>query len=613
MKIFLRLIKFCRPIGKYAIPYTIFTILAVVFGLLNYSLLIPLLNVLFGNIEAGELQKMLVKPEFSLSISYGEKLFYYFLSHAIHDNGKMYALQFVTGSVVVSVLLSNLFRYLSSREIETLKIQTVKNLREALFARVVQLDISYFSKEQKGNIMTKLTEDVGRVETSLTNTLSVFFKEPLTLIVYFITLITISYKITLCALAVAPFSAGIISYFVKKLRQDSKEFAESYGRLMSIIDESIGGIRVIKAFAIETFIKDKFKKESTHMSNTFLKAVMRRELASPVSEFFGVVSIAVILLYGGSLVLDKHELTASQFITYIIIFSQIMRPAKTISTALTGAQVGMVSGERVLELLDMPVHVDANPNGKKASLLKNGIKFDDVSFFHGDRAILKNINQTFEAGKMYALVGTSGGGKSTLIDLVVRFYDTSKGNIYWDDHKLSEYDINTLRRQMGIVTQESVLFNDSIYNNIIFGREGVSEDDVIRASKIANAHEFILKTENGYQTYIGERGVRLSGGQKQRICIARAILQNPPLLLLDEATSALDTESEKMVQEALNNLLKGRTSIVIAHRLSTIRQADVILVMDHGQIVEQGQHNELLQIENGIYKRLHAMQAFEES
>ncbi|MBY0425409.1 MAG: ABC transporter ATP-binding protein, partial [Cytophagales bacterium] len=270
MKIFLRLVKFCQPIGRYAIPYTIFTTLAVIFGLLNFSLLIPLLNVLFGNIAPDALEKMLVKPDFSFSISYAEKLFYFYFSHAITDHGKMYALQFVTGAVVISVLLSNIFRYLSSREIESLKIQTVKNLRAALFEKVVQLDVSYFSKEQKGNIMTKLTEDVSKVETSLTSTLSVFFKEPLTMIVYFITLITISFKITVCALAVAPFSAMIISYFVKKLRRDSKEYAESNGRLMSLIEESIGGIRVIKAFANELFIFDKFKKENTHMTNTFL-------------------------------------------------------------------------------------------------------------------------------------------------------------------------------------------------------------------------------------------------------------------------------------------------------------------------------------------------------
>lgn len=608
MKIFLRLIKFCQPIGRYAVPYTIFTTLAIIFGLLNFSLLIPLLNVLFGNIAPDALEKMLVEPTFSWSLAYGEQLFYYYFSHAIHDYGKMYALQFVTASVVTSVLLSNLFRYLSAREIESLKIQTVKNIRDAVFAKVILLDVAYFSKEQKGNIMTKLTEDVGRVETSLTNTLSVFFKEPLTLIVYFVTLITISYKVTLCALAVLPFSAGAISYFVKRLRKDSKEFAESYGRLMSLIEESLGGIRVIKAFANENYITKRFKRESTNMFDAFLRAVLRRELASPVSEFFGVISVAIILLYGGSLVLEKGELTASQFITYIIIFSQIMRPAKTISTALTGAQVGMVSGQRVLEILDHPIEVFNNIHGLKANGLKKELKFENVSFFHGTHPILKNVNQTFEAGKMYALVGTSGGGKSTLIDLIIRYYDPQKGKITWDGEPLDAYELGSVRRNMGVVTQESILFNDTIFENIVFGRTDITEEQVIAAAKIANAHEFIEKTELGYQTPIGDRGVRLSGGQKQRICIARAILQNPPILILDEATSALDTESEKLVQEALNNLLKDRTSIVIAHRLSTIQHADEILVIDKGEIKERGTHETLLSQPNGLYSKLIALQ-----
>jgi len=409
-------------------------------------------------------------------------------------------------------------------------------------------------------------------------------------------------------LAVLPFSAGAISYFVKRLRKDSKEFAESYGRLMSLIEESLGGIRVIKAFANENFITKRFKRESTHMFDTFLRAVLRRELASPVSEFFGVISIAIILLYGGSLVLEKGELTASQFITYIIIFSQIMRPAKTISTALTGAQVGMVSGQRVLDILDQPIEVVSKPGGLTTNTLKSAISFENVSFYHGTHPILKNITQTFETGKMYALVGTSGGGKSTLIDLIIRYYDPQKGVITWDGVPFPDYEISSLRRNMGVVTQESILFNDTIFENIAFGRNEVTKDQVINAAKIANAHEFIEKTENGYETYIGDRGVRLSGGQKQRLCIARAILQNPPILILDEATSALDTESEKLVQEALNNLLKDRTSIVIAHRLSTIQHADEILVIDKGEIKERGTHDDLINHPNGLYSKLIALQ-----
>jgi subfamily B ATP-binding cassette protein MsbA len=584
-------------------------VLSIVFGLLNFTLIIPLLNVLFGTVANSEIQNMIIKPEFSFSANYAIDLFNYHFATIVKTYGKFEALKFVCVIIIISFLFHNLFKYLSQRMMENLKVQTIRNLRNATFDRITTLHLGFFSSTRKGDIMGKIISDVSEVEGSVTSTLAVIFKEPLTLIVYFIGLLIMSTQLTLFTMVVIPISGGIISLIVKRLRKDAKESSESFGRLISIIDEGITGMRVIKAFTAEKYTVDKFRKENNNYTYWNKKMAMRKELASPFSEFTGVLVMSFILLYGGSLVLSNDpELDASVFITYIALYSQIMRPAKALSNSLTGVNRGLAAGERVLELIDTQNEIKERSNPIKLDGLQKSIEFKNVNFAYGEKPILKNISFTLKAGQMIALVGPSGGGKSTIADLIPRFYDPKSGEILIDGHNLKDCSLDSARSLMGIVTQESILFNDTIFNNIAFGKENTSEEDVIKAAKVANAHEFILQTENGYQTIIGDRGVRLSGGQKQRLSIARAVLKNPPLLILDEATSALDTESEKLVQEALNSLMKNRTTLVIAHRLSTIQNADEIIVIQHGQIVEQGNHKQLLDINSGLYQKLNSMQ-----
>jgi ATP-binding cassette, subfamily B, bacterial MsbA len=611
MKIYLRLLFYCRPIAKHAIPYSFFTLFTIIFGVLNFTLVIPLLNVLFGNISPAELEAMQVKPEFSYNFpEFILKSFNYYYAFIIEHYGKYEALQFVCLIVILSVLLGNIFRYFSQRVMETWKVQTVCNLRNAIFSKITSLHLGYFSNERKGDIMTKITGDVSNVEVSITSTLGVFFKEPVTLLMYFISLFIISVKLTLFTILVIPISGLIISYFMKKLKREAKETSESHGRLMSIVDETLSGLRVIKAFNAEKYTEDKFKAENNNLTRLIKKMALRRELASPFSEFTGVLISSFILLYGGHLVLSQSpELSAGTFIGYIILFSQVLRPAKSISGSLTGVQTGLASGERILNLIDTGVVVYDKPEAKTLNKFENSIEFKNVDFnYKEDRPVLKNINFKLQRGKMLALVGPSGGGKSTLADLIIRFYDPTRGSIAIDGVDIKDYKVDSLRSLLGVVTQESILFNDSIFNNIAFGKPNATEEEVINAAKVANAHQFILNCEHGYHTNIGDRGMKLSGGQKQRLSIARAVLKNPPILILDEATSALDTESEKLVQEALDNLMQNRTSVVIAHRLSTIQKADHILVIQNGEIIEEGSHEGLLEIHKGVYKRLNTMQ-----
>jgi len=609
MKLYFRLLSYCRPLGNFAIPYVLFTILAIIFGLLNYTLIIPLLNVLFGIVPDSQLKQMLVKPEFSLDPHYVMDLFNYYFAKSSLEN-KFGALQYVCGVIIVSFLVSNTFKYLSTRMVERLKMRTIRNLRNACFDKITSLHLGHFSTNRKGDIMGRIISDVGEVEGSVTSTLAVIFKEPVTLLFYFITLFILSAKLTLFTLVVIPLSGLIISMIVKKLKKDAKDASESFGRLISLIDETLSGIRVIKGFNAERFMNKKFTVENNHYTHLNRKMAMRRELASPFSEFSGVLVVSFILLYGGSLALSKDpNITPSVLITYLAIYSQVLRPAKALSTSFTSLNRGLAAGERVLGLIDTPNPILEKENAEVLKKFDSGIEFKNVHFSYGNKKVLNHVNFKIEAGKMVALVGPSGGGKSTIADLIPRFYDPQEGQILIDGIDLKDCSPESLRSKMGIVTQESILFNDTIFNNIAFSKTDATEEEVIRAAKIANAHDFILGTEHGYQTIIGDRGVRLSGGQKQRLSIARAVLKNPPILILDEATSALDTESEKLVQEALNNLMKNRTTLVIAHRLSTIQSADEILVIQNGQIVERGSHSELLEINKGIYQKLNFMQS----
>ncbi len=604
MKTYFRLLSFAKPIEKFAIPYVIATILSVIFNTLNLALLAPLLNTLFNK----NTQHIVAKPESWLSVI---DTFNYYAYRATVEYGINGALKFVCITIVVSVFLSNLFRYLSQRIMENLRIHTLLNLRKAVFNNVMDLHLSYFNNERKGDIISKVASDVQVVQFSVTGTLQVVFKEPFQLIAYIVMLFLISYKLTLFSLLVIPVSAFIISRIVKSLKQQATASQQSYGHMISYLDEALSGIKIIKAFNATAFIKQKFSTENNNYSRIIRSMARRQQMASPVSEFLGVSMVAGIVLYGGSLIIaGTSSLKAADFIVYIALFSQVMRPAKAISDAFSNIHSGIAAGERVLELIDEKPKITDAPDAVFIDTFSDSIRLENVSFAYQEKEVLKEVSLIIPKGKNIALVGPSGGGKSTLMDLLPRFIEPTGGRILIDGKDIQHVKTDSLRALMGIVNQESILFNDTIFNNIAFAKPNATQAEVEAAARIANAHEFILNTENGYQTNIGDRGSKLSGGQKQRISIARAVLSNPPIMFLDEATSALDTESEKLVQNALNNLTKNRTSLIIAHRLSTIQNADEIVVLENGKIIEQGNHQQLIN-KNGLYKRLIDMQTFD--
>ena len=518
------------------------------------------------------------------------------------------ALTFVCIVVVLSVFFSNVFRYLSLRLLAKVRARVIRNLRHDLYQRITELELGYFSGERKGDLMSRFTNDVQEVETSVVNTMTAVVKEPLTIIAYFVVLFAMSVKLTLFTLILLPISGGIIASIAKRLRRQAEMSQSTLGSMLSVIDETLGGIRVIKAFNAQGYIREKFEAQNDQYARTSRGIDNTRDLASPFSEFAGVAVVAGLLYFGGSLVLGgSSELSAATFIGYIILFSQVLTPAKGLSSSFGNIQRGLVAGARVLTIIDTEPTVRDRPDATVLPPFEREIEMRGLQFSYGDTAVLFDINLSIKKGQTVALVGPSGGGKSTVADLLPRFYDPSGGQILIDGHDLRACTLHSVRDQMGIVTQDSILFNDTIFNNIRFNTEA-TEAEVIEAAKIANAHDFILASPDGYQTVIGDRGGRLSGGQRQRLSIARAILRNPPILILDEATSALDTESEKLVQEALQRLMASRTSLVIAHRLSTVQHADAIVVLQHGRIVEQGTHEELSRREGGVYQRLSSMQ-----
>jgi len=609
MKTYFRLLSFAKPIEKFAIPYIITTILSVIFSTLNLALLAPLLQTLFsGKQQANCTTQALpaVKPSWVDIMG----TFKYYVQYMIGHYGAWGALQFVCGAIVISALLGNLFRYLSQRTMENLRVHTLLNFRKAVFNNVMNLHLGFFSNERKGDIISKIASDVQVVQFSVTSTLQVVFKEPLTLLFFMGMLFNMSTKLTFYSLLVIPISAFVISRIVKRLKAQAIASQQTYGTMISYLDEALSGIKIIKAFNAAEFIKQRFNNENVKYSSIIRSMARRQQLASPVSEFFGITMVAGIVLYGGYLVLNNTSpLTAPAFITYIAFFSQVMRPAKAISDSFSNIHSGIAAGERVLALIDeKPLIVDA-PDAVAINDFNDSIDFKQVTFAYADKVVLSEVDFCVPKGKTVALVGPSGGGKSTLMDLIPRFIEPKSGEILIDGKNIQALKVDSVRALMGIVNQESILFNDTIFNNIAFGKTNATKEQVEAAARIANAHNFILETEKGYETNIGDRGTKLSGGQRQRICIARAVLSNPPIMLLDEATSALDTESEKLVQDALNNLMKNRTSLIIAHRLSTIQNADIIIVLENGKIVEQGDHHQLIEL-NGLYRRLIDMQTF---
>jgi subfamily B ATP-binding cassette protein MsbA len=607
MKTYFRLLSFAKPIGKFAVPYVIFTLLYVIFSTSVIVLIGPLLTTLFDFGGASAKAAVLAAKPSALDIS---GWFKYYLQYYLVNYDRWTALKFVCAVTVVSVFLGNFFRYMSQRIMENLRVYTLLNLRREVFNNVMNLHLGFFNNERKGDILTKVASDVQVVQFSVTSTLQVIFKEPLQLIGFLVALFLISVKLTLISLLVLPLSGFIISRIVKRLKAQAIAGQQSYSNMISYLDEALSGIKIVKAFNATDFVKERFNEENKRYSKIAKSMARRQQLASPVSEALSITMVAFIMLYGGYMIFNHTtELTKENFVPFIALFSQLVRPAKAITDSFGNIHSGIAAGERVLALIDeKPLVMDAK-DAVELTGFNDAIRFENVTFAYLEKQVLSNVNITVPKGKSVALVGPSGGGKSTMMDLIPRFMDPQEGTITVDGKDIKQVTSYSLRALMGVVNQESVLFNDTIYNNIAFGKKNVQPGEVEAAARIANAHNFILETDKGYDTNVGDRGAKLSGGQRQRICIARAVLNNPPIMLLDEATSALDTESEKLVQDALNNLMKNRTSLIIAHRLSTIQNADIIIVLEAGKVVEQGSHQELLQ-QNGLYRRLIDMQTF---
>lgn len=605
-----RIISFAKPYHRYFPQYVVFGLLAIIFSLTNLALLEPLITVILETAKTEEeLLELADTSDLSFGIDYLKASLYQKLIELKDVWGGNNLLIYVSVVIGISALLSNLFTYISNVIMGYMRADLIEKIRNKVFNSTSKLHLGFFAGERKGDIMSRMTNDVQEIEVTLMSSIKVFFREPATIIIYLIFLFSTSVQLTLFTLVFFPIMGLIISEIVKKLKKKAKLSQESLGRIVNLMDEAFGGMRVIKAFNARNYVGGLFEQETSTYRKINVSMARKNELASPVSQFLGILVVATLLVVGGNLVLSEETtMKAPGLLVYIIVFSQILNPAKSISQSISNIQRGMASADRIFKLIDeKPMIQDIAKPVVKTSF-NSDITFKDVGFTYEKEAVLKDVNLTVSKGQTIALVGSSGAGKSTLADLVPRFYDTTMGEISLDGTPIKDIEIDSLRSLMGIVTQESILFNDTVARNIAFAMPGAKQEDIIKAAKIANAHDFIMEMEHGYDTNVGERGGKLSGGQRQRLSIARAIMKNPPILILDEATSALDTESEKLVQEALTNLMKNRTSLVIAHRLSTIQHADTILVMEKGQIVEQGNHETLI-AQKGIYNKLISMQS----
>ena len=539
--------------------------------------------------------------------------FYFYISQLIEQEGKLSALMFICIMVVVMFFIKNFFRYMAMYFMAPIRNVVVIDIRNQLYDKILALPLSYFTERRKGDIIARVTNDVSEVEWSVMNSLEFTFREPVTVLLFLITMIVMSPQLSVFVLVLLPLSGWLIGRISKSLRKTSTDARNRMGQLLSAIEETISGLRIIKAFTAEKYLSKKFQEQNFDYFRLQKKIYRKYDLSAPLSEFLGTVVMVVVMYFGGKLVLGgDNALQPAVFISFIAIFSQLIPPAKAFTTAYYNIQKGLASAERIHAVLDAENVIHESETPATIELFKNNIEYRNVSFAYREGEtgyVLQKINLKIEKGKTIALVGQSGSGKTTLSDLLPRYYDPSEGEILIDGINIRELKLNSLRKLLGVVSQESILFNDSVFNNIAFGMENVKEEDVIHAAKIANAHQFISEMPEGYQTNIGDRGSKLSGGQRQRLSIARAILKNPPILILDEATSALDSESERLVQESLLKLMENRTSIVIAHRLSTIMHADEIIVLQRGEIIERGKHAELLANGN-VYKKLYDLQAF---
>lgn len=602
MKRFSTILKYLKDQKGSIALYVLFNLLSVIFSLFSLAMLGPFLQLLFYK------EKLMgAEPVFSFSANGILEYLKFYLSTLIREHNEVYALGAICIIVIISVFFKNCFIYLAYRTLGPLRNRVMQRLRTDLFSKILRLPIGYFTEQRKGDISSRMSNDANEIEWSIISTLEGLIKEPLTILIILSVLIFLSPQLSLFLLILLPITGFIIGRVSRSLRKQSGQAQEEMGTLMSILDETLGGLRVIKAFNAEKLLGKKFFTSNQTLTQLRNRMIFRKDLASPLSEFLGILVLCCVLYFGGRLVLGGSGIEPDTFITYIVFFVQIINPAKSLSTAFYNAQRGSAAIKRIEEILEAPVMVDEVAAPRELEKFQHHIEFKNVSFQYDDAVILENINLIIPKGKTIALVGSSGAGKSTLADLVPRFHDVTSGELLIDGVNIKQYSLESLRNNMGIVTQEPILFNDSILENIRLSKPSASQDDIENAARIANAHEFIVSKEDGYNTNIGDRGSKLSGGERQRVTIARAILKNPPILILDEATSSLDTESERLVQDAINKMMRNRTSIVIAHRLSTIRHADEIIVLQKGRIVERGNHEELLTV-NGTYRRLVEMQ-----
>jgi len=607
-KTYVRLLGFARPIGRYAVPYFIYSVLYAIFNTFTYVAAIPVIQSMFD--PDFTWTPVDTFPEISLSQDFMTAAASWLYSRLFTTFDPIYMLAMLACIIITINFLSNLFRYLGAWTIENMRTRTLERLRNELFSHVIDMNVGYFSEQCKGDVMSRITNDVMMVQFCITNTLQVVAREPFLVIGFLVAMINISWELSLFAIIFLPVVALLIGSIVKRLRHPALVSQERMGDMVATLDESLSGVKLIKSYNATGYIREKFFAINAWFSRLLLSMARRQQLASPMSEFLGITAVGVVLVFGGMLVL-KGSLNAASFIIFIGMFSQITRPVRTIIDQFATINQGIAAGERVLSLLDVKSEIEDRADARTMDGLHDKIEFRDVRFsYDGQREVIGGISFTIRRGETVALVGPSGGGKSTLSELLPRFYDPTSGSILIDGIDLKEYTQESVRDHMSVVAQDTVLFNDTIAANIGMGRRDASREEIIAAAKVANAHDFIMQTPDGYDTNIGDRGMKLSGGQRQRLSIARAVLKNPEILILDEATSALDTESEKLVQDALNNLLQGRTSVVIAHRLSTIHNADKIIVIDAGRIAEQGTHAELL-ARGGIYAHLIEMQSLE--
>ena len=603
MRFFLKILKYIKPYYSYVGLNIFSNIFSVVFSLFSLTMVIPFLGILFGTQE-----KVLQASPLTFSADSIKENFYFFITKTVEEAGKVEALMMICILVLSMFFLKNLFRYLALYFLTPIRNGIIHDFRMDLSKKLLSLDISFISSKRKGDLTSRMTSDLVEIEWSVMGTLEMFFKDPINIIIFLSTLIFISPSLTVFVVVLFPLAGILIGYIGKSLKSSSKKGQNQLAQIMSIIDENIFGLRIIKAFNAENYINSKFEKNSEKYRTTMTSILRKKDLSSPMSELLSTVVMVIVMWFGGQLVLSEQStMSPQEFIGYILIFSQIIPPVKSLTTSYYYIQKGSAAAERVYEILETDNKIKNIDNPKEILKLEKSISFNIKSFKYENLNVLSNLNFKINKGEKVALVGQSGGGKSTIVDLLARFYDVSDGKIDIDNINIKDLHVDSLRKLISIVSQESILFNDTIYNNIKIGNLNSSKEEVIQAARAANAEEFILKCENGYDTNIGNAGEKLSGGQKQRISIARAILKNPDILILDEATSSLDSESEKLIEDALSNLMKSRTSLVIAHRLSTIENADKILVINNGEIIEKGTHQELLQ-KSGVYKKLYDIQ-----